>query len=64
MSKKAFPKVLSVEYTRGQIPLAGVRQDDHDGLAGIFRVFGSLYGGMQRRAGGNAGGKTQDKGRA
>ena len=42
------------EQRRGQIPVAGVRQEDDNGLALVFRPLGQLNGRPCRRAGGNA----------
>ena len=42
------------EQRRGQIPVAGVRQEDDDGLTLVFRPLGQLNGRPCRRAGGNA----------
>ena len=45
---------LALIHGRGQIPLAGVGQQHHNGLALIFLLFRQLQSYVEGAAGGNA----------
>ena len=53
-----MPRAFCVRSVReqrgGEVTVAGIREEDDDGLARVLRALGQLHGGMQGRTGGDA----------